>query len=150
MADTRKPRETDTRENSTRPTTWKPPQLLPMPEPQEGWEFRYIRASLVGKSDNVNVSAKMREGWEPVSRSEVPELRVVNDHDTRFPENIEIGGLILCKAPTELLQQRRDYQRQQSEGQMQAVDRSYLRQSDPRMPLLPPERKTRVSGFRED
>ena len=29
--------------------------------------------------------------------------------------------------------------------QMQAVDNSYMRESDPRMPVLPPDRKTRVT-----
>ena len=150
MAD-RKPRETDTREQTTRPMTWKPPTLLPMPEPRDGWEFRYVRTALMGRGDNVNVSSKFREGWTPVHRDEVPELQsVMNDQDSRFAENIEVGGLILCKAPSELMQQRRDYQKAQAVGQMEAVDRNYMRQSDPRMPLLPPERRSRVSRFGDE
>ncbi len=150
MAD-RKPRATETREETSRPQTWKPPTLLPMPEPQNGYEFRYIRSAMLGKNDNVNVSSKFREGWEPVPRDQVPELKMVmNDHDSRFPEYVEVGGLILCKAPTELMQQRRDHQRRQAEGQMEAVDRNYLRQSDPRMPLLPPERRSRISRFGDE
>lgn len=150
MMTKRTPREVETREQEQRTTSWKPASLLPMPNPVEGWEYRYIRSSLVGRNDNVNVSAKFREGWEPVLASEVPELKVMNDHDSRFPDHIEIGGLILCKAPSSLMQQRRDYQARKAEGQMQAVDQSYLRNSDPRMPLLPPERKTRISRFGDD
>lgn len=150
MAEDRKPRETETRENTMRKTSWKPPSLLPMPDPQPGWEFRYIRSSLVGRNDNVNVSSRFREGWVPVKASDVPEIMVVNDHDSRFPEYIEVGGLILCKAPAELMQQRREYHEQRAAAQIEAVDRSYLREGDPRMPLLPPERKTRVSRFGDD
>lgn len=146
----RKSRETETREETARPQTWKPASLLPQPNPVEGWEFRYIRSSMVGRSDNVNVSAKFREGWEPVPAAEVPELKVMNDHDSRFPDFVEIGGLILCKAPTELLKQRRDYQARRAEQQIEAVDRNYLRESDPRMPLLQPERRTRHSRFGDD
>lgn len=143
----RKPRSTESREDSARPTTWRPAELLPTPEPREGMVFRWVRSSMLGRTDNVNVSAKFREGWEPVPASEFKELRIVNDHDTRFPENIEVGGLILCQCPAELMQQRRDHQSRQAMGQMEAVDRNYMREGDPRMPLLAPERKTRVSRF---
>lgn len=130
-----------------RPTTWKPPSLLPVPPPEEGWVFRYIRASMLGKTDNVNVSAKFREGWEPVRAADYPDLQVIPDHETRFPENIEVGGLILCKCPADLMRQRQEYYQQKAQGQMQAVDDNYLRESDPRMPMLKPERTTRVSRF---
>ena len=77
-------------------------------------------------------------------------MRVISDHDSRFPDNIEVGGLILCSAPTELMQQRRDYQARKAEGQIEAVDRNFMRENDPRMPLLRPERRSRVSRFGDD
>lgn len=142
----RKSRNAETRQVEERQRTWQRPELLPTPEPEEGFEFRWVRTSMGGNSDNKNVSSKFREGWVPVLAEDYPDLQVIRDFDTRFPDNIEVGGLILCKAPAELMEQRRQAQRRQAEGQMQAVDNSYLRQSDPRMPMLKPERQTRVTS----
>lgn len=143
----RTPREATTREASERTQTWRPASLLPMPEPRPGVEFRYIRTTLIGNSDSKNVSAKFREGWTPVLAKDYPELRVMSDHDSRFPENIEIGGLLLCSNSTEMMDQRREYQARKSAAQMDAVDNNFLRQNDPRMPVLAPERKTRDTSF---
>lgn len=141
----RKARQAETRQAEERQRTWQRPELLPTPPQEDGYEFRWVRTSMAGKSDTKNVSSKFREGWEPVRAEDYPDLKIVSDFDSRFPDNIEVGGLILCKCPAELMEQRRQAQQRQADGQMQAVDNSYLRQSDPRMPMLKPERSTRVS-----
>jgi hypothetical protein len=46
------------------------------------------------------------------------------------------GGLILCKSPVEFIEQRDEYFRNQAETQMNSVDNTYMRESDPRMPLF--------------
>lgn len=150
MVDSRKSRDEGARSADARPVTWTPPQALPTPKPEGGWVFRWVRSSLLGNSDTVNMSAKFREGWEPVSRAEFEDLKVVPDVDTRFPDKIEVGGLILCKAPVELTQQRRAYQQRLTDRAMQAVDENYMREGDPRMPLLKPERRSRISAFGND
>jgi hypothetical protein len=119
--------------------------LLPNPEPKDGIEYRWIRTSTLGNSDNTNVSSRFREGWTPVRKDDHPNLQVVSDIDSRFTDNIEVGGLLLCQNTTENVQARRDAQLLQAESQMDAVDNSYLRNSDPRMPVLKPERSTRNS-----
>jgi hypothetical protein len=119
--------------------------MLPSPEPKNGIEYRWIRTSTLGNSDNTNVSSRFREGWTPVRKEDHPNLQVVSDIDSRFTDNIEVGGLLLCQNSTENVQARRDAQLQQAENQMDAVDNSYLRNSDPRMPVLKPERSTRNS-----
>ena len=119
--------------------------MLPTPEPREGIEYRWIRTATLGQSDNTNVSSKFREGWTPVRKEDHPNLQVVSDIDSRFTDNIEVGGLLLCQNSTENMQARRDAQNAQAASQMQAVDNSYLRNSDPRMPVLNPERSTRSS-----
>jgi hypothetical protein len=119
--------------------------MLPVPEPRPGIEYRWIRTSTLGQSDNTNVSSRFREGWTPVRAEDHPNLQVVSDIDSRFTDNIEVGGLLLCQNSTENVQARRDEQTRQAASQMQAVDNSYLRNSDPRMPVLNPERSTRSS-----
>ena len=141
----RNSRNTETREESKRKVSWTRPSLLPTPEPKDGIEYRWIRTSTLGNSDNTNVSSRFREGWTPVRKDDHPNLQVVSDIDSRFTDNIEVGGLLLCQNSTENVQARRDAQLQQAESQMDAVDNSYLRNSDPRMPVLKPERSTRNS-----
>ena len=141
----RNSRNTQTREESKRKVSWTRPSMLPVPEPREGIEYRWIRTSTLGQSDNTNVSSRFREGWTPVRKEDHPNLQVVSDIDSRFTDNIEVGGLLLCQHAAENVQARRDAQLQQAESQMDAVDNSYLRNSDPRMPVLNPERSTRSS-----
>jgi hypothetical protein len=119
--------------------------MLPTPEPRPGIEYRWIRTATLGKNDNTNVSSKFREGWTPVRAEDHPNLQVVSDIESRFTDNIEVGGLLLCQNSTENVQARREAQLDQAQNQMSAVDNSYLRNSDPRMPVLDPERSTRSS-----
>ncbi len=144
MAENRLTREVENRESAQRKMAWPPPQTLPEPEPQEGWVFRWIRTSIMGQADPSNTSAKFREGWEPVKASEQPKLMMQADPNGRFKDNIEIGGLLLCKAPAELMKQRHDYYARQAQSQMQSVDNNFMRLNDERMPLFN-ERKTTVS-----
>ena len=100
---------------------------------------------MLGQADNTNVSAKFREGWEPVSSKAHPELQVMSDIDSRFEGNVEVGGLLLCKNSKENVEARQEYLQDINDRQMESVDNSYLRENDPRMPLLKPERQTKVS-----
>jgi hypothetical protein len=141
----RKPRESSTREKTERKKEWKPAARIPDPEQQEGYSFRWIRTSTLGQADNTNVSAKFREGWEPVKAEDHPELQVMSDIDSRFEGNIEVGGLLLCKNTKENVEARQEYLQDVNDRQMESVDNSYLRENDPRMPVLKPERSTKVS-----
>jgi hypothetical protein len=88
------------------------------------------------QSDAKNVSAKFREGWEPVRVEEQPKLSFLSDPNSRFKDNIEIGGLLLCKIPTEFMDQRRRYFANQNRAQIDSVDNNFMRESDARMPLF--------------
>lgn len=144
MADNRLARELENRESTARRKAWTPPQTLPSPNPEKGWVFRWVRTSMMGQSDPTNSSAKFREGWEPVKAENHPELMYQADPNTRFKGNVEIGGLLLCKAPEEMAQQRDAYYRNVTQSQMEAVDNNFMRTSDERMPLFS-ERKSAVS-----
>ena len=132
----REKRQTASREADARPAKWMPPQLLPDPTPEEGYAFRWIRISMMNDDDPRNISAKLREGWEPVKLEEQPQMQLLADPASRYKDNIEIGGLLLCKTPIEFVQQRNKYYEQQSEAQTNAVDNNLMRQSDARMPIF--------------
>ncbi len=140
----RNPRELDTRAKAERPKSWMPPQLLPDPIPEEGYVYRWIRISTLGANDPINVSSKLREGWEPVKASAHPEIQLMGTGSGRFPDSIEIGGLMLCKTPKEFTEQRNQFYQRQADGNMQAVDNNFMRESDPRMPMFK-ERRSEVS-----
>jgi hypothetical protein len=136
MAETRVPREVSNRQQSVRVEAWKPPELLPEPDKQPGFAYRWIRVATNGQADPRNLSAKLREGWEPVRAEEQPKFDMLVDPNSRYKDNIEIGGLLLCKTPSEFVDQRSVYYSKQTQAQTDAVDNNLMRQSDPRMPLF--------------
>lgn len=134
--ETRTPREIDTRELYQRPTQWAQPELLPEPDKEAGYGYRWIRVAMMNQADPRNLSAKLREGWEPVRIEEQPKFRLLVDPNSRYKDNIEIGGLLLCKTPEEFIQQRNAFYLKQSIAQTEAVDNNLMRQSDARMPIF--------------
>jgi hypothetical protein len=144
MSNAKISRDVETREFQERPKQWMPAELLPEPDKQAGFAYRWIRVSTQGTADPRNLSAKLREGWEPVRIEEQPQFQLLVDPSSRFKDNIEIGGLLLCKTPVEFVQQRSDYYAKQTQAQTDAVDNTLMRQSDARMPLFK-ERKTTTS-----
>jgi len=144
MAENSINREQTTREKTVRKKAWARPEVLPSPNPEPGYEFHWVRVSTQGQVDATNVSSKLREGWEPVKASDHPEITMVTVENDRFKDNVVIGGLMLCKAPIELVEERNEYYNDQSTAQIQSVDNNLMRENDPRMPLFN-ERKTKVS-----
>jgi hypothetical protein len=137
-------RDMDNRAVSQRATAWRPPETLPSPDDRPGWTHRYIRISTLGTADPSNISSKLREGYEPCKAEEYPELMMHATTEGRFKGNIEVGGLLLCRIPSEFLDQRAAYYANQNKSQMESVDNNFLRESDPRMPLFS-DKKSKVT-----
>ena len=137
-------RDMDNRAVSQRATAWRPPETLPSPDDRPGWTHRYIRISTLGTADPSNISSKFREGYEPCKAEEYPELMMHATTEGRFKGNVEVGGLLLCRIPSEFLDQRAAYYANQNKSQMESVDNNFLRESDPRMPLFS-DKKSKVT-----
>ena len=144
MATNRLQRELENRTTQERPKQWANPELLPEPDRQPGYAYRWIRVSTLNQADPRNLSGKLREGWEPVGVEEQPKFQLLIDPNSRFKDNIEIGGLLLCKTPEEFVDQRNKHYQTQANSQMDAVDNNLMRQNDPRMPLFN-EKKSSVT-----
>ena len=144
MAENRIKRDNETRETKTRKRSWQRPEVLPTPEPEDGYAFRWVRVSMLGQVDATNVSSKLREGWEPVRAEDYPQFTVLNVEQEKFADNIVQGGLMLCKAPQEIVAERTEHYEQQARNQIQSVDNNLMRENDARMPLFN-ERKTKVT-----
>ena len=144
MAENRIKRDNTTRETETRKRSWQRPEVLPTPEPEDGYAFRWVRVSMLGQVDATNVSSKLREGWEPVRAEDYPQFTVLNVEQEKFADNIVQGGLMLCKVPQEIADERNAHYEQQARNQIQSVDNNLMRENDARMPLFN-ERKTKVT-----
>jgi hypothetical protein len=146
MAETqnRTPRDLQSRDKTAR-EVYVPPSSLPDPTPEPGYSYRWIATHILGQADPTNVSRKLRDGWEPVKAADHPELMLVGSTNG----NVEIGGLMLCKQPTERVQARDEYYQRQAQAQMDSVDNHFMRNSDPRMPLFSDRKSstTRGGGF---
>lgn len=136
MSENRLSRELETREKTTRKKSWVRPELLPSPTPEKGYTYHWVRISTRGQADPTNVSSKLREGWEPVKASDHPEVVLTGTENDRFKDNIVMGGLMLCKAPVELVEERNAYYQEQADAQIRSVDNNFMRENDPRMPLF--------------
>jgi len=144
MVENRIDRELETRERKTRKKAWQRPETLPSPNPEPGYDYHWVRVSTQGLIDATNVSSKLREGWEPVKEVDHPEITIVTIENEKFKDNIVIGGLMLCKAPKELVAERNAYFSEQADAQIKSVDNNLMRENDPRMPLFN-DRKTKVT-----
>ena len=148
MAEVRKNRELETRVTSERLSSWKQPELLPEPDKEAGYAYRWVRVATLNNPDPRNLSGKLREGWEPVRLEEQPKFQLLVDPTSRYKDNIEIGGLLLCKTPQEFVDQRNEYYSTQANAQNEAVDNNLMRQSDPRMPLFKESKSSSSKGVK--
>jgi len=146
MAENRLTRELETRATQQRLQQWAPAELLPEPDKQAGFSYRWIRVATLGKADPKNLSSKLREGWEPVKIEEQPKFQLLVDPDSRFKDSIEIDGLLLCKTPNEFVAQRAAHYARQTQAQTDSVDNNLMRQSDARMPIFKESKSTTSFG----
>lgn len=138
-------RATETREKTARRKAWAPPSSLDAPPPPEGYHHRWIRMETGGADDRKNLSARIREGFELVRAEEYPGWELPTIQDGRHAGIVGVGGLVLARIPIETVQERNDYYRRQTRDQMSAVDNDMLRESHPSMPIIKPDRQSRVT-----
>ena len=146
MAESRLQREITSRTSQERPKQWQQADLLPEPDREPGYAYRWVRVSTLNEYDQRNITGKYREGWEPVSSEEQPKFKLLVDPNSRFNGQIEIGGLLLCKCPIEFMDQRNTHFDKLTKSQTEAVDSNLMRQSDARMPIFKESRSSTSFG----
>ena len=144
----RTPRELTNRENSTRPKNWQRPELLPEPDKEAGYTYRWIRIGTRGNFDQINFSSATREGWEVVKVEEQPKFKLLVDVDSRFVDSIEIGGLVLCKCPINFMEERAEYYAEKTKAQDDSVNTQLMNSRDSRsnMKFINDSRSTVTKG----
>lgn len=138
-------RESKSRENTARVEAWRPANALEAPEAPIGFKHRWIRLSVMDFDDRNNVHKRRREGWELVRAEEYPDFDAPVIDEGKNAGVIGVGGLVLARIPEEIADQRLAHYQQVTRNQMEAVDRDWMRENNPNMPKLKPQRSTSVS-----
>ena len=120
---TRQSRESESHANTTRRQPWRPVRKLETPPPPEGYEYRWIRESMLGQEDRSNVSKRLREGWELVRVTDLPTEFVLPTMDEgRHAGIVYNDGLLLAKIPVETKNERNAYYESQTARKREALD----------------------------
>jgi hypothetical protein len=100
---------------------WSPATALETPPPSGGYVFRWIAEYVNGSPMARNVQQALREGYERVTISELPENFMV-DEDTKGDGYARTGGLILMRLPEDFARQRMRYYHRRSGEALQAAN----------------------------
>ena len=142
----RSDREDETREKTARRKHWAPPSRLEAPAAPPGYKHRWIRAETAGQEDRINVTSKLREGYEIVRAEEYPEFDSVISDGSHNKGIISVGDLLLARIPEETANERREYYSSRTHDQMRAADNDLMKaNAHSSMKIDAPERQSRVS-----
>ena len=128
-------RASSTRSKIERPKVWAPPSSLDAPPAPDGFRHRWLRSESLGFQDTKNISGRMREGYELVRADAYPDTDYPVVTEGKYKGIIGVGGLVLARIPTEIAQQRVDYQKTLTEGQDKAVEHDLMRDQHKSMPI---------------
>ena len=137
------PRAALSREKTTRRKPWAPPSSLDAPPAPDGYKFRWIRAETLGQADNKYLNARLREGFELVRADSSEQYPTIQEG--KYQGVIGVGGLLLAKIPTEIVEERMAYFKQQVQDKEEAVANDLLKEQHPSMPVSKPDRQSRVT-----
>ena len=137
-------RASQTRAKTTKKTVWTPPSSLDAPPAPDGYHHRWIRSETMGFDDTKNMAGKLRSGYELVRADEYPETDYPTINDGKYQGVIGVGGLLLARISTELVQSRKEYFDNLTKQKDEAIDNDLLKEQHPGMPINN-DRQTRVT-----
>jgi|TARA_R110000796_G_scaffold151006_1_gene267560 hypothetical protein len=127
---TRQSRESETHAKEARRQPWRPVRKLETPPAPDGYQYRWIRESMLGQEDRSNVSRRLREGWELVRGTDLPQEFALPTHDSgRHAGIVYNEGLLLAKMPLETVQERNQYYAGKSQQAKDALDNNVFNES---------------------
>ena len=149
-------RSTEIREKNTREEEWtfEEPDALDIPDSvkakfdNEGMSLRWLRISLKGQDDIMNVGKKQQEGWVFVTPDEVPEMAVTSfvREEGRYLGAVCRGDLALAKMPTGKVKARKRFYEKKANDMMDAVNAQLMKSSDSRMPITNSSKSVTTRG----
>ena len=148
QAPNRQSRESETHAKETRRQPWRPVRKLETPPAPEGYEYRWIRESMLGVEDRGNVSRRLREGWELVRGTDLPQEYALPTMDSGKHTGIVYNeGLLLAKMPLETIAERNAYYAGKNQQAKDALDNNMFNDSrkDGRYVKYDADRKSNVT-----
>ena len=137
-------RASQTRAKTTKKTVWTPPSSLDAPPAPDGYHHRWIRSETMGFDDTKNMAGKLRSGYELVRADEYPETDYPTINDGKYKGVIGVGGLLLARISTELVESRKEYFDNLTKQKDEAIENDLLKEQHPGMPI-DHDRQTRVT-----
>ena len=127
-------------------TSWRLPSRLDAPPPRPGFVNRWVRYRAGNDEDAEHFEEKLEEGWVPVKRSRVKQVHelTATTHG-RYGQYYVKRGLILMEMPEKFALQRARYFKKQQADMNRGVDRNLFKINHRVMPLMQPERSSRVT-----
>jgi len=151
-------RSNETRETNTREVekeyVFEEPDALSIPDSvqarfdSEGVGLRWIRISVKGEDDILNVGIRQQEGWTFVTSDEVPEMAVTSfvREEGRYLGTVCRGDVALAKKPIEKIAARRKFYEKKANDMMDAVNAQLMKSSDSRMPISNTSKSVTTKG----
>ena len=137
-------RASQTRAKTVKKTVWTPPSSLDAPPAPDGYHHRWIRSETMGFDDTKNMAGKLRSGYELVRADEYPETDYPTINDGKYQGVIGVGGLLLARISTELVQSRKEYFENLAKQKDEAIENDLLKEQHLGMPI-DHDRQTRVT-----
>jgi hypothetical protein len=142
----RESRATETSEKAARRKPWAPPSRLDAPPAPPGFKNRWIRRETMGQDDRMNISSKLREGYELVRADEHPDFVSPTVEDGRHAGVISVGAVVLARIPEETVAERNAYYQNRARDQQRAIDNELLKSNaHDSMRITSPERRSRTT-----
>lgn len=130
-------RQAGSRAKTARKRLWVRPSSLDAPPAPAGFHHRWVSVENRGQSNATNVSKRFREGYEPVRADEYPDFHAPTIEDGKHKGVIGVGGLMLCRIPTEIVDDRNAQLQERIDATQQRIDDDLGRDvSDPDVPLV--------------
>lgn len=135
----------DVERDSELPTSWRPQSRLEAPPPRAGYRQRWVRYRADNVEDAEHFDEMLEEGWRPVARTRVKRTHELTaDSHGKYGKYYVKRGLILMEIPEQLAIQRARYFQQQTANLTKGIDKSMFKLQNRYMPLMTPQRSTRV------
>lgn len=99
-----------------------------------------------GLDDKNNVSKRLREGWEFVRAEDHPEILAKWYMPLDTKGTLESGGLVLCKMPQEMVDQRNAHILSKTLAGLDSAENAYMRDQSEVMKKIADNKRRVVFG----
>ena len=125
------------------------PENLPYIPPRDGYAQRWIRVSLHGKDESLNIGKALRAGYKPRMWESVPaKFQAPHIEGGQFNGVVGVPDMVLCEIPLALNERHKARIANQTRTMTQAIAKDLAEKSHPYMPISQQRRSQIQKGGR--